>query len=177
MSDDLRNYQAHDRLPDGRPVTIRAIRPEDKPLLLAGLQRQSPHAVYLRFFRYKDTLTDQELAYFTEVDFVNHVAIVASLEKDGVDYPVAVGRYIVSPDAPWPTAEVALSVDESCQGIGVGTTVLKHLLQIARGAGIRELVGMVLPENTLMLEIIDHSGLPVARKLNETGVLEVRLRL
>lgn len=178
MTSNLAGYKAEDKLPDGRTVFVRAIRPEDRLLLQEAFKRQSPHAIYLRFLRHKDKLTDEELAYFTEVDFVNHVALVVSMPNDGFDYPVAVGRYIVLPDAAVPPrAEVAISVDEAYQGLGIGTAVLKHLIQIAQMAGIIELTGIVLPENEQMLEIIDNSGLPITRTLNDAGVFEVKLRL
>ena len=76
-------YSAIETLCDGRRVDIRAQRPDDRAELLAAFGRVSPPSFYRRFFAVKRGLTEQEVAYFLNIDFVDHVALVAVLEEAG----------------------------------------------------------------------------------------------
>jgi len=153
-----RDYSATETLRNGRAIEIRALRPEDRAGLLAAVGRTSDQSLYRRFFAFKRGFTDQEVDFYLNVDFVGHVALVALLEDNG--RPVIVGgcRYIVGPPG---QAEVAFAVDDAHQGQGVGTALMRHLVAIARGAGLKELIADVLPENTAMLKIFRASGLRI----------------
>ena len=153
-----RDYSATETLRNGRAIEIRALRPEDRAGLLAAVGRTSDQSLYRRFFAFKRGFTDQEVDFYLNVDFVGHVALVALLEDNG--RPVIVGgcRYIVGPPG---QAEVAFAVDDAHQGQGVGTALMRHLVAIARGAGLKELIADVLPENTAMLKIFRTSGLRI----------------
>jgi GNAT superfamily N-acetyltransferase len=174
----LENYVARDKLRDGREVIIRALHPDDRHNLEEIWHHLSPRSIYFRFFVPKKELTDKELNFFTTVDFDRHVALLAFLTENGVELPVGVGRYVVisEPESPR-VAEVALTVEDEYQGLGIGTVLLRHLVEIARAAGIFELSAFVLSENKNMLEVFEHSGLPVARHVDDTGIAEIRLRL
>ena len=88
-------YCASEKLIDGRVVRLRPISPSDKNALKAGLNHLSSQSRYFRFFQHKQQLTAKELRFFTEIDFVNHVALVAIIMDKGMEEPVGVGRYIV----------------------------------------------------------------------------------
>src|SRR5687767_3588074 len=100
-------------LRDGTTVRIRPIAPEDKALLVAGLQQLSPETIYRRFMSPKTRFTDEELRYLTEVDGHDHIALVAVTG----DTLVAVARCVrVSAD----TADMAIVVGDPWQGLGLG---------------------------------------------------------
>jgi hypothetical protein len=75
-------YSAAEVLANGCPVQIRALRPEDRDLLIAAVARTSAQSLYRRFFGVRRNFTDKEIAFFLNVDFVNHVALVALLDAD-----------------------------------------------------------------------------------------------
>ncbi len=77
-----KDYAADAILRDGASVHIRAIRPDDRAELARGFAELSPEAVYFRFFRVKQRLTETELRQFTEQDFVRRAALVATLRID-----------------------------------------------------------------------------------------------
>ena len=58
-------------------VLVRAVRPEDKPLFVAGWSQLSDESVYRRFLQPRARLSVDELAFFTEIDHVDHEAIGA----------------------------------------------------------------------------------------------------
>lgn len=171
-----RDYAVHERLLDGRGVLIRAIRPEDKRELQDGLRRQSPESAYFRFMGPKRELSEQELAYFTEVDFEDHVALGVVLQDADRDVPIGVGRYIVFERDPERVAEIAFAVDDAYHGLGVATLLLRHLVEIARASGVRELRASVLSSNLKMLEVFFHSGLRQEHRRSH-DVIEFRFPL
>ena len=98
---------------------IRPIEPGDKELLVNGLRQLSEESIRKRFLAAKPRFTTAELRYLTEVDGVNHIALVAVLEDDP-DQLVAVARCVRLPDRPG-TAEMAIVVGDPWQGQGLGT--------------------------------------------------------
>ena len=170
---DVHNYATDALLRDGGSVHIRAVRPSDRPRLLALFQQLSTRSVYFRFFQTKTRLTDEELRYFTELDFRRHVGLVATLWEGEEEHIIAVGRYICpSSDNPPTRAEVAFAVADAHQGRGLGTLLLEHLADIARAQGITEFEADVLGENNQMLQVFATSGFEVQRAI-EGGVLHV----
>jgi GNAT superfamily N-acetyltransferase len=166
-------YSAVETLRDGRRVDIRAQRPDDRAELLEAVGRTSLQSLYRRFFAVKRDLTEQEVAYFLNVDFVDHVALVAVMEEDSRPVIVGGARYIVLKPG---KAEVAFAVIDQYQGQGIGTALMRHLVGIARGIGLREWIADVLPENDAMLKMFTKSGLPLTTKC-EANVVHVVLRL
>jgi acetyl coenzyme A synthetase (ADP forming)-like protein len=174
MSADSRHYAIDELLRDGGSIHIRAIRSDDKRRLVELFNRLSPRSVYFRFFQAKSRLTDEELRYFTELDFVRNVALVATLQEDGDERVIAVGRYMHAGagEAPDWCAEVAFAVADDHQGRGIGTLLLEHLATIARTHGITQFEADVLGENNRMLRVFETSGFRIERSIN-AGVFHV----
>jgi RimJ/RimL family protein N-acetyltransferase len=166
-------YSAIEPIRDGRRVEIRALRPDDRDALLAAVGRASTQSLYRRFFGVKRHFTEQEIEFFTKVDFVNHVALVAVAEEGGGPAVIGGARYIVVEPG---TAEVAFAVIDQYQGQGVGAALMRHLAMLAREAGLKELIAEVLPENVAMLKVFEKSGLPVHME-RAPQVVHVSLRL
>jgi acetyl coenzyme A synthetase (ADP forming)-like protein len=162
--DAIRDYFEPAVLRDGGSLLVRAVRPSDKPLLVALFGRLSHATIRYRTFGSKSALTDADLAYLTELDFDRHVALAAVLREDGAERVIGVGRYVRS--ATKPQAEVAFVVADEHQGRGIGTVLLEHLAKIAREAGVDELVADVLSDNAKMLEVFAQSGFAVHRTVD-----------
>src|SRR5215813_2722262 len=169
-----RHYATEELLRDGGSITIRAIRPDDKPRLLALFEQLSSRSVYFRFFQTKQRLTDEELRYFTELDFVRNMALVATLRVGDAEHIIGVGRYFgLDAEGQPPTrAEVAFTVADAQQGRGIGTLLLERLAAIARTHGITTFEAYVLGENNRMLQVLDASGFTVQRSLT-AGVFHI----
>jgi RimJ/RimL family protein N-acetyltransferase len=148
-------YCLKERLRDGRPVEVRALRPDDEADMLSAIDRVSPDSLRTRFFAPKRGFSAQEKAFFMNIDFVNHVALVADLEEDGRSVIVGGGRYVVVKSG---QAEVAFMVVDTYQGQGIATILTRHLIWLARAAGLRELTANVLPENVAMRDVLRKFG-------------------
>lgn len=170
----LRSFFARDQLRNGRELLIRAINPQDKDVLQEGLHRLSAESSYCRFFHYKNDLTLQELKDFTEPDFDRHVALVA-VDED-LELVVGVTRYFFCDELPVRTAEITLAVEDEYHGLGVGSLLLGHLVDIGRAAGYREFRAAVLGENYKMLDVLYNMNLPLRRSM-EGNTVEVHLSL
>jgi acetyl coenzyme A synthetase (ADP forming)-like protein len=167
-----RDYAVDEILRDGGSIRIRAIRPDDKVRLFEHFSGLSPQSRYQRFFGGKRTLSREELARLTELDFDTHVGLVATLSDGHVEHFIGVGRYFRTGDPS--RAEVAFAVLDEHQGRGIGTLLLEHLRRIARAHGITEFAADVLGTNRRMLDVLGESGFQVKRSA-EGGVVHVSL--
>ncbi len=113
-------------------ILLRRITPEDKDALVAGLGLLSERSVYQRFLAPKPRLTSSELRYLTEVDFLDHYALVAVLARSP-EVLVGVGRWVRCTESPT-DAEIAIVVADDLQGRGVGTQLGRALTEAARRA-------------------------------------------
>jgi len=166
-------YSTVERLRDGRELEVRALRPADRADLLAAFDRSSEESRYRRFFAPKRTFSEKEIEFYLNIDFVSHVALVATIEEGGKPVVVGGGRYIVSEPG---RAEISFAVDDPHQGLGIATRLLRHLVAIARASGMKEFFAEVLPDNTSMLKVFEGSGLGVTTR-REPGVVHVTLVL
>jgi GNAT superfamily N-acetyltransferase len=130
------------RLSDGTTLLIREIRASDKGLLAAAHARLSDETRLRRFLSAKPRLTESDLRYLTEVDGVNHYAVVAML---GCDI-VGVARWVRLVDNP-AEAEAAIVVADRMQGRGLGKILAVELADAARARGVRRISASILSDN------------------------------
>ncbi len=142
-------------LRDGTMARIRPATPEDREALAALVHRLSPHTLYLRFFSASDApalwYVDQVVAQSRA-----HSALVA----ERLGEVVAVASWVrmeADPDV----GDVALLVDDAHQALGLGSLLLEHLARLAWSQGLSRLHADVLVENSRMVHVFRHSGLPV----------------
>lgn len=166
-------YSISETLRDGRSIEIRALKPEDRSAFTSAAARVSAQSLYRRFFGPKRGFTEKETDFFINVDFLNHVALVALAIEDGRAAIVGAGRYIlVQPGK----AEVAFAVIDEYQGLGIGGALLLHLILIARESGLQQLTAEVLPENVPMLTVFRKCGCRMTTSVG-AGVVHVTLEL
>jgi GNAT superfamily N-acetyltransferase len=149
------SYSATERMRDGREVEIRALRPDDKDDMLAAVGRAGMQSLQRRFFVVKRGFSDKEIAFFMNIDFTNHVALVALANEEDRKIIIGGGRYIVTEPG---KAEIAFVVIDDYQGQGIGTLLMHHLAILARSAGLKELIAEVLPENSAMRKVFAKFG-------------------
>jgi GNAT superfamily N-acetyltransferase len=170
---DSANYCRQEHLRDGSAVEVRALRPADEAAMLAALERTSPQSLQRRFFAMKRHFSEKERAFFMDVDFSNHVALVAAAKEADREVIVGGGRYIVFEPG---RAEMAFVVIDAWQGRGVGSILMQHLVHIARDTGLQELAAEVLPQNAAMLKVFGKFGFkPVKSRDPQTVHLALEL--
>ncbi|WP_426608504.1 N-acetyltransferase family protein [Bradyrhizobium sp. McL0616] len=170
---DAARYSAREHLRDGCPVEIRALRPEDEAGMLTAVDGTSTQSLQRRFFAVKRHFSERERAFFMDVDFKKHVALVARVEEQGRAAIVGGGRYVVVEPG---QAEMAFVVVDAWQGRGIGSLLLRHLIKIAQEHGMQELTAEVLSDNTAMRRVFAKSAFRLVRS-EEPQTVRVALNL
>jgi RimJ/RimL family protein N-acetyltransferase len=156
-------------LGDGARILVRPIRPADKELIANGFERLSERSVYRRFLSPLPELRPMDLVYLTEVDHHDHEALLAIDAQTGDG--VGVARYVRSRENP-DQAEFAVTVVDDWHRRGVGTELVRRLVQRARAEGVKRFTALVHAENTEMLGLLEKLG-GFQTKRTESGVSEI----
>ncbi|GGT10659.1 GNAT family N-acetyltransferase [Nonomuraea spiralis] len=163
------HWEADVVLADGGTAHVRPIRPADADRLRAFYSRLSDESIYFRFFGPRPRLSDRDVERFTNVDYDNRVALIATIGAE----MVAVIRY----DRTGPgEAEVAFLVEDAHQGRGVASVLLEHLAATARERGIERFVADVLPANMKMMGVLRQAGYTAQSRFAD-GVVRMTLDL
>ena len=144
------------QLADGTNVIIRPIRPEDARIEHEFVHRLSPQSKYFRFMRAVHELTPDMLVRFTQIDYDLEMALIAVIQKDGVETEVGVARYVTNPDGT--DCEFAIVISDEWHNKGLAFRMMEQLMEIARARGLTTMEGEVLTENKEMLNLAKTLG-------------------
>jgi acetyltransferase len=166
-------YVARWELKDGTPVTIRPIRPEDEPLLVKFHQGLSERSVRLRYFhpmKLSQRTAHDRLTRVAFNDYDREIALVAERrdEKTKEAEIAAVARLSKLPGGR--EAEFALLVSDQYQNRGLGTELIRRILEVARDEKLARVSADVLAENAEMQRVCEKLGFTIRRDLGEPTV-------
>ena len=161
------------RTEDGAPLTIRPIRPEDEPLLVKFHQTLSELSVRLRYFapmKLGHRTAHDRMIRVCFSDYDRELPLVAEHRdpKTGERAVVAVARLSKLPGRA--EGEFALLVSDQWQGRGLGTQLLRTLLQVARDERLERVGADVLAENKEMQRVCEKLGFEIRREPGEATV-------
>jgi acetyltransferase len=144
---------------DGRHITIRPIRAEDELPMVEFHRGLSNGTVYRRYFqaqRLESRVAHERLIRKCFVDYDREVALVAELANDGTDASelLGVGRLVRQTDDE--EAELGVVVADRYQEMGLGTELVRRLIEIAEREGIRRIKAEILSENAAMVKLAKH---------------------
>jgi ribosomal protein S18 acetylase RimI-like enzyme len=131
-----------------RSLTVREITIDDIERLRRMFNRLSPDSIYRRFFSPVHEPSRTALLWLTSVDHGNREALVA-LDGDEI---VAVARYDGRSEGN--TAEIAVTVEDDWQHLGVGKRLTKRLAQRAIDQGFESFELVVQPDNRAALGLL-----------------------
>lgn len=151
-SPDVTHYESRITLKDGREVFLRPILPTDNDLLIDLFNRISARSIYQRFLRNLDALPEGMLHHFTHIDYRTESALVAVVEEEGKEAIVAVARYAY--DSHENSTDLGLAVRDDWQNAGLGKSLLKRIVAVARENGITRFVSMIDTSNTIIEAIL-----------------------
>ena len=152
------------KLRDGRVVVVRPFERRDRPLLEAAIGRLSDDSRYLRFASPR-VLSERDLDRLVDVDHHTHEALLATDPLTGRG--VAVVRYVQLP-CEGGVVELAATVADDWQGIGLGSALLARLTERARDEGHSALRAHVLAVNRRAIAMLRRAGF---RDRGRAGVL------
>jgi RimJ/RimL family protein N-acetyltransferase len=133
-------------------LSLRPISPHDAEALTRHWASLSPESQRRRFLASKPTLTPAELRFLTDLDFVDHVAWVAT-PADDAGLILGVGRFVrLAPHAD--VAEFAIAVADEWQGRGIGSRIAAKLVEEALALGIRRFTATMFADNRAVRRIL-----------------------
>ena len=143
-------------MPDGRVIAIRAIVADDRDRVAAFVRELTPQSRRRRFFSAIRELSAAMLDRLTHPDPARERVLVA-VSGAGPNRRI-VGIAQVAPTDDAEDCEFALVVADDLQGQGLGMRMMDALIDAARAAGYREVVGDVLTDNRAMLALARRAG-------------------
>ncbi len=169
-------YISQIELTDGTPITIRPIRPEDEPEMVRFHQGLSEQSVRFRYFAQvsvEHRTGHEHLSRTCFNDYDREIALVAEREEsDARSEIIGVGRLIKTHGID--EAEFAIIVADAWQSRGLGSALLKLLVEVARAEKLRRVTGRILADNTTMMEVSRRIGFTLQADEDEWEA-EIRL--
>lgn len=147
----------------GHAVRVRLLTPSDGDLLLDLFRHLSPDSRYQRFHIVADHVSEEtlqsELPSYLNVDLHNHVALIALVEQQGEEIPIAVARF--KRDGGSDRAEAAIVVQDEWQRQGIGMALLEQLMLVGRSLGVRFFYAWIQGSNRSALRLLKTLDLPI----------------
>jgi len=146
----------HDTLRDHSSVLIRPINRLDREAERAFIEDLPLDALRFKAFGQLGRPSEEALDQLTNIDYVHEMAFVAIVKEDGHERIVGVSRYRTDSDIA--TCECSVTVGIAWQDKGLGTLLMKHLIEVARSMGIKKMFTFVPIENLQMRELVSFLG-------------------
>lgn len=143
-------------LRDHSTVLIRPVRRDDAAAERAFIEALSPQSMRYRFLGQVRHPSSELIARFTNLDYVHDLAFAAVVHDDARDKFVGIARYSTSSDGT--DCECAVTVLDEWQGKGLGSVLMKHLIEVARSRGIKHMWSLDSAENLEMADLARYLG-------------------
>ena len=139
-----KEYEKRIKLRDGTEAVLRSIKPEDEMLWLEMFRNFSDESVWYRFFNViKDTPHEVRIRY-CDINYDNEIAIIAELQKTEKKM---LGVVRLTLDSDKKSGELAFIVADPWQGLGLGTMMVEHVINICRDKNVEIIYSFMLPNN------------------------------
>ena len=153
------HYVSRWAMKDGTEVVIRPIRPEDEPLMVQFHGTLSDSSVYLRYFHMENLnsrVAHDRLIRKCFIDYDREIALVADHtdSQTGKHEILGVGR-LTRQRLPQ-DSELGVLVSDNYQGLGLGTELVRRLVEIAHSEKIKHVTAHILSQNVSMLAMAKH---------------------
>ena len=150
----------------GKKFTIASLTPANKGQIQSGLKFMSHESIRNRFMGSKKEFTETELDHLTSLDGKNHYAL--GVEEAGeTRRGIAVIRMVRS-EADYRKAEIAITIIDEFQRIGLGTLLLDLIILAARERGIDQYSFTFMPQNDGIIKLIRKKGVPVTERSHDS---------
>ena len=162
-------------LRDGTRVMIRPIHKQDIELERRFIEGLSPRSRHFRFLAAITSPSDELLKQLTEIDSATAVAYVALVAVGAEKREVGVARFSAEPDGK--DCEFAVTVSDDWQNRGLGTVLMRHLVDAVRARGVESMHSSDAADNDLMRKFAEHLGLQHHRDPNDATMVRYSLDL
>lgn len=157
-------------LRNGQAVTIRPIRPEDEPQMAEFHRNLSEESVYLRYahmVKLSHRITHERLTRICFIDYDRILALVAEMQDPETGQPqiIAAGRLTKLHGTQ--EAEFSMMVSDRFHNQGLGSEMLRRLVQVGRDDHLQQITADILPDNRPMQRVCQKLGFEIQRTISE----------
>ncbi len=170
-------WERHLVVRGGWRIFARPVRPDDEPLILQLLQHVSQEDLRLRFLNSIKQFSHSFLARLTQLDYARAMAFIAFDAADGDVSRDVLGVVRLHSDATGSSGEYAILLRSDLKGRGLGWALMQLMIEYARSAGLKQIFGQILHENTVMLRMCRELGFEVKVNPEDRGIYDVTLTL
>ncbi len=174
MSPYPRKYETLWKLYDGRIVLLRPIKPEDEPMWLEMFQNFSDQSIRYRFFEIIGDTPHEIRVKYCNIDYDREIGIVAELNEKGSRKIAGVVRLVTDPDNKM--GEIAIIVADPWQGLGLGTKMMDHIIEICKDKKIEIVYAEILRDNLVAIDLFRRMGFIVEALDEETVKATLNLK-
>ncbi|MEO7013106.1 MAG: GNAT family N-acetyltransferase [Dokdonella sp.] len=146
----------NESLDNGTNLLIRAISKADVELERDFIERMSPEARRMRFLGHINAPSDELLKSLTDLDLNREMALIATIDHQGSEVEIGVSRYATGDDRT--EGECAITVADDWQHRGIGTLLMRRLIEVARARGLKRLFSIDDPDNDKMQALAKDLG-------------------
>lgn len=168
-------YASPWKLKDATAVTIRPIRPDDEPLMREFHATLSDETVFHRYFHMvslSQRVAHERLSRMCFIDYDRQMALVA--ERQGPEREIlGVGRLVKSQRGD--EGEFAILVGDRYQKQGLGTELLRRLVEFGREEKLARITADILPDNLEMQRVSKKIGFELRFPVGDVAKAEIRL--
>jgi acetyltransferase len=174
-----RRYVSPWTLRDGTTVTIRPIRPEDEPLMVDFYETVSGQSVYSPYFatlQLTPSSAHERLIRICFIDYDREMALVTERREPDSEQCTILAIARLSKVRGANEAEFSLLVDQRYQRQGLGTELLRRLLQVGRDEQLERITAEIDVKNQGMQRICRGIGFQF-QSVPERGIVRAEIGL
>lgn len=149
------------QMPEGEKLLVRPIRPEDANVEQKFIRHLSDSTKRFRFMGILHGLSPEMLLRTTQIDYDREMAMVAVIQRDAKDFIIGIAEYVVNLDVH--SCEFAVVVADEWQNKGIGSYLMRCLINAAETQNLKIMEGSVLSVNADMLKLATHFGFSIAQ--------------
>ena len=157
----------------GDRVVIRPVLPQDQELLVTFFLDLSAEDRCGRFLHPVSEVSPELLRQFTQIDYTNHLALIAETIKGGDEIVIGEARYVRA--AELSSVEIAVSIAASWRGKGIAGLMLRKLECHAATADVGRIIGYTLDNNEKALFLARKAGFFISQGVR--GVIRLEKAL
>jgi GNAT superfamily N-acetyltransferase len=143
-------------LRDGTPVLIRPLAESDRQREIDFIDRLSHRSRRMRFLGDFRKMSVASIDRLMKIDYESQMAFVALVHENGALREIGISRYSATSDGK--RCECAVTVADEWQGRGLGVLLMRHLVDIARRNGFKQMFSVDAADNQAMRDLASYLG-------------------
>jgi len=156
----------------GVEFQLRPVKLSDVCLLQDFFSSLSKDSLYSRYHSARKVMTYEQLQNFITIDYRKEMIILALVNDSPIEEVVGIGEYRIKGKSL--IADIALTVRDDFQNMGIGKGMFSYLKQLARNEGILGFTADVLADNTSLNHMSESNGIEIEKKISY-GICNLRM--